>query len=683
MEAFLQLARERFQLAQDAEFDIRDAALEDLRFRIGDQWPEHLRAERAADRRPTLTVNRLPQFLKQICNEQRQNRPAIQVSPVDDHSDPETAEIMQGMTRHIEAQSSADVAYDTAFEFAATMGFGWFRILTDYCDEESFDLDARIEAIQNPFTVYIDPAAKRADRSDMQWAFVIEDILEADYKAQYPDSELAGLPDMGSIGDRAPAWLSGGFIRVAEYFRIETQRRTLCLLADGSKAFEDELPEGVQVVRTRPVDIPTVKWSKINAVEELEASDFPSKYIPLVPVLGDEINVDGKRHLIGIIRYAKDAQRAYNYWTSAKTEMIALAPRAPYIGAEGQFEGHEAAWSAANSKNLAFLQYKRVGLNGELAPPPQRQNYEPPIQAISMALAQATDDLKATTGIYDASLGAQGNEQSGRAILARQQEGDTANFHFLDNLARSIRHCGRILIDMIPRVYDTPRVTRIIGEDQAAKTVQINAPFAQGGKEKIFDLSVGKYDVTVAVGPSYASKRQQAVEAMLELTKAYPQLAEIAGDLLVSNMDWPGAKKIAERLKKLLPPQLQDEGDDGAPQIPPQAQKQLAEQGGLIEQLTATLTELQNEIDTKKVEMDSRERIVAMQEETKVTLKLAELNQAESLAILSQELQTIKHRLEMSHANEQQENQRTHEAEQAAAAREQEAAAAAQMPIAA
>lgn len=663
-EALIREAHERFQQAQDAEYDRRVASLEDLEFSVGEQWPLHLRQERAADNRPCLTINRLPQFIKQICNEQRQNRPAIQISPVDDGGDPETAEILQGCTRHVEAASNADIAYDTAFEFAVRIGFGWFRILTEYCDPESFDVEARFEAITNPFTVYIDPHAKRADRSDMQWAFIIEDIPEAEYRRLYPDSQLAGLPDFGSIGDTAADWVRGGTVRIAEYFRIEHTNKTLVELEDGTIGYSDSpqvKASGAEVKRARNVRVPRVMWSKINAVEELEGEEFPCDYIPLVPVLGDEINVDGKLHLIGIVRYAKDAQRAYNYWLTNQTETIALAPRVPYIGAVGQFEGLEKQWANANRKNLAFLQYNPVrSAQGDYVPPPQRQSFEPPVQALSMARMQAIDDLKATTGLYNASLGEEAPAKSGRALLAQQQEGDTATFHFIDNLARSIRHAGRIVLSIIMRAYDTARVIRIIGEDQSTKVVRINQLLSPNSEKK-YDFTTGKYDVTVSTGPSYTSKRQQAVEAMLELTKAYPQLAEVCGDLLVSNMDWPGAKKIAERLKKLLPPNIQDEGDGNEPN-PQLLMQQAQQQEELIGQLTAALEDASKQLEQKKIENDTKFRIVQLQEETRRMLGLVNATQkAEAVAdtnsvkVLQMRTAAVSHQVDIANQAEQQE----------------------------
>jgi hypothetical protein len=654
-EQLIALAHKRFRIAAEAESRIREAALDDFRFRSGDQWPEDVRKERELDKRPCLVVNRLPSFLRQVTNEQRQNRPAIQVDPVDDFGDPETAEIEQGLIRHIERSSGADVAYDTAFEHMSTGGFGYIRVLTDYVSEDSFDQEIKIKRVKDPFCVYFDPHIDEPDGSDGRYCFLVDDMPADEYKAQYPDSELASFDNFSAIGDRGPRdWISEQTVRVAEYMYVETKRRTLCLMPDGSKVFADQ-QEGAEkeAIRTRPVEERTVNWVLMNGMEVLERREWPGKWLPIIPVYGDEIIVDGERQLVGVIRYAKDPQRMYNYWASAETETIALAPRAPYVGVEGQFEGHEHEWAAANRRNFPYLQYKPKSAGGQFAPPPQRQVYEPPIQAISMARMQAADDLKATTGIFDASLGAQSNETSGKAILARQREGDVANFNFIDNLSRSMRHLGRVLIDLIPKIYDTPRVLRIIGKEDEQKTVKVNQPtVGKGGVERIFDLTAGKYDVTVNVGPSYSSKRQEAAESMMALTQAYPALMQVAGDLLVKNMDWPGAAKIAERLKRLLPPEiLQEEEEEGQPkqQIPPQMLQAFMQQNEQLsaalneatEMLEGRMAELQMQMQMKEREIESRERIESMKIEADLAKTQATIDQKNALASLQAEIDQL------------------------------------------
>jgi hypothetical protein len=275
-------------------------------------------------------------------------------------------------------------------------------------------------------------------------------------------------------------------------------------------------------------------------------------------------------------------------------------------------------------------------------PPPQRQTFEPPIQAMSMLRMQSADDLKATTGIYDASLGARSNEQSGRAILARQKEGDVANFHYADNLARAIKHLGRILVDLIPKIYDAPRVLRIIGKEEEERIVAINQPTIEKGVMRIYDLAVGKYDVTVSVGPSYSTKRQEAVASMMELSQAYPPLMQVAGDLMVKNMDWPGAQQIAERLRKVLPANLAEDDDGEKQRIPAEAQQQMEQMAQQNEQLSEALDKATDTIRTKKLELDSKERIAALEAQMELVKVEAQLASRENIELLRQELMAVR-----------------------------------------
>ncbi len=655
-EQLIELARKRFKAAAEAEQHIREEALKDFEFRIGEQWPEGIKKQREDDGRPALTINRIPQFLRQVTNEQRLSRPAIQVNAVDSGADIETAEIYQGMTRHIEVASDAEAAYDTAFECATTGSFGWVRIITEYCNDETFDQDIRVERVLNPFSVYVDPAAVRPDRSDMNWAFIVEDFSKEEYEALYPDSQAAGLSDWSSIGDAAPDWHSGGNIRVAEYFSIERSRRELLLLENGQIVFADQFEQvkvPARVIRRRSVESKRVMWAKINGIEVLERREWAGKWIPLVPVLGDEVSVNGKRHLFGMVRFARDPQRMYNYWVSSATETIALAPRAPFIGVEGQFEGHEAKWRQANVRSFAYLEYKPTSVGGQPAPPPQRNFAEPPIQAIMASIGQADNDLKATMGIYDASLGQRGPESSGRAILARQRESDTANANYGDNLARAIKHVGRILIDLIPHIYDAARVVRILRPDGTSDMVPVNQPFVDKGVERIYDLGAGKYDVSISTGPSYQTQRQEAAASMIEMAAADPRLMQVAPDLVYAAMDWPGGQDIAARYKKTLPPELRDAGENGTQELPPEAQAQMAAMGQQIQQLTAALEESMRALETKQIEAEnrlqvareqseSRERIAEMQRETQLMINAAKIESQETQAAFKAQLEELK-----------------------------------------
>jgi hypothetical protein len=675
-EKILKEAHARFDLAKEAFSEIHNLALDDLKFLSGEQWDPKISQDRSMDGRPCLVINRIPQFLQQVTNDQRQNRPSIKVHPVDDDADVETAKIQQGLIRHIEYNSNADAAYDTAFDRSASSGFGYWRIITEYCDPMSFDQEILIKRIRNAFSVLLDPHHKEPDGSDAEWGFVIEDLSKDEYARKYPESKLADPGQWDLAGNSAPGWMQGKeSARVAEYFYKDYKEVTLCLLTDGEvvdKAeLEQHLSQYVQtavdpatgeqthviaenaptVSRERKSMVPAIKWCKLNAVEILEQTEWPGQWIPIVPVYGTELDIDGKLVLKGIVRDAKDPQRMLNYWKSAETEAIALAPRTPFIMAEGQDEGYEQDWATANRRNHAYLKYKPTSIAGEPAPPPQRNTFEPAVGAITNAAMQAADDLKATTGIYDAALGARSNESSGVAIQRRNMQAQTSNFHLVDNLTRSIKHTGRILIDLMPYVYDTERTARIIGEDGEQKLVKLNAPHVdEAGKPVIYDLSAGKYDVTVDVGPSYASKRQEAAASMMDLSKAYPPLMQIAGDQVVKNMDWPGAQEIAERLKKTIPPNLLDDPKSKNQQVPPQVQQQMQQMGQMIEQLTGKLHEAHDQLDTKRVEIESKERIEFKKLEVQLEIARAQIDAKDSLALLTHEINSISERMQLLNA---------------------------------
>jgi hypothetical protein len=676
---FLETAKDRWKLADEAESRNRKDSLDDWDFRIGNQWPADIQTVRVADGRPCHTINRLPQFTRQVTNEQRQNRPAILVSPVGDKSDPDTAKFLQGVVRHIEVASDADVAYDTAFEHCVMGGFGYCRLVTEYVDsrylgedlKNAWDQEIFIRRIKNPFAVYFDPSCVEADYSDARFAFVIEDLTAEEYKRQYPKSEVASLGLFTSTGNNPPGWLTKESCRIAEYFYVEEKKRRLLKLEDGFiieeeayKRLKADDPLKPPVAAFRDVLDRRVKWSRINAVECLEGGpgnevEWPGNWIPIIPWLGDDLDVNGKRYLAGLIRHAKDPQRMYNYWNSAATETIALAPKAPFIAAEGQIEGHESEWQQANVRNFAVLQYKPQSVAGQAAPPPQRNTVEPPIQAMALMIRQADNDLKATMGIYDASLGERGPEQSGKAILARQRQGSIATLNFSDNANRSIRFLGKQIIDLVPKIYDAPRILKIVRPDETVEQAAIfNSTTTDMSKDeamkalgspalmKIYDVGVGAYDVTISSGPSYQSKRQEAVESMTALVQAYPNLMALVGDLLIMQMDWPFAQEIATRLKKSLPPDLQDQGDEGDPKT--QVMKLQQQLKGLMDQhaaLTKELTAAAETIQTKKLELESKERINALQVQSQLLIAEAKIRGEASLSLLTAMIADIQNRL--------------------------------------
>lgn len=625
----LATARQRFKMSAAAETLLRQEMVEDQRFYAGMQWPDQIKADRTNDKRPIITINRLPQFVKQITNPQRQTRPAIQVNPVGDGADSDTAEVIQGLIRHIENTSHAEVAYDEAFEDAVVMGRGWFRVLTEYVDDGTFEQEIVVKRVPNALSVYPDPAATELDYSDARFMFIVEDVPKDEYRELYGDASMASLETFQSTGDRAPDWYPEGKVRIAEYFYVEHEDREIALIEDedGTQLTvpKDYVPEGAKVLRTRTVKTQVVKWIKMNAVEILERKTWPGRWIPVIPVLGDEVNVNGQVSYVGVVRYAREPQRTYNFWISAMTEAIALAPKAPFVGAEGQFSGHETEWKLANVKNFPYLEYKTVSLDGKPVGAPQRLSAEPPIEAMTRALAQSDNDLKAVIGLYDASLGQHGPDQSGRAILARQKQGETANVNFTDNLGRALWHAGRVYLDLLPKVYDTPRVVHLLGLDDQQSKVTVNEPFMQKGVETLYDIRVGRYNITLSIGPSYQSKRQEAVASMLDLIKADPQLIPIIGDLFVGQMDWPVAHTISERLKKMLPPQLQD--NDDQQEIPPQAKQALAQKDQQIQQLQQQVQESQPDL----VKADAQKHIAAIK--TAADLQMNRANNETKIAV--------------------------------------------------
>ena len=643
--SILATARARLDLAVSALSESREDEIDDLKFYAGSpdnhwQWPADVLATRGAvqgqtiNARPCLTINKLPQHVRQVTNDQRQNRPGAKVIPVDDAADVEVADIFNGMIRHIEYISDADVAYDTACENQVAYGEGYLRILTEYCDANTFDQDIRIGRVRNSFSVYMDPTIQDPTGADAKWCFVTEDVTKEDYVRMYPDAApITTLQSLG-VGDQSLSnWLNEDTIRIADYYYIDHDKATLNLYPGNVTAFENT-PEDKQLKaiygkpkRSRESDRVKVKYCKINGYEILEERDWAGKWIPIIRVVGNEFEVDGRLYVSGLVRNAKDAQRMYNYWVSQEAEMLALAPKAPFIGYGGQFEGYEDKWKTANTQNWPYLEVNPDVTDGQGSVLPLPQRAQPPMASTGLlqAKAGASEDIKSTTGQYNASLGMGSNERSGKAILARQREGDVGTFHYGDNLARGVRHIARQLIDLIPKIYDTQRIARIIGEDGETKMVKINPDQAEPVNkitdeqgitiEKIYNPSVGKYDVVATTGPGYATKRQEALEAMAQLLQGNPQLWQVAGDLFVKNMDWPGAQEMSQRFKKTIDPKILESGDK-----PPElqaAEQQIQAMGQELDQLHQMLQNVGKSIEAQDAKRkDYEAEIKAYQAET-------------------------------------------------------------------
>ena len=642
----LSTARSRLNMAIAAYSDSREDEVDDLRFFAGSpdnhwQWPADVLATRGAvqgqtiNARPCLTINKLPQHVRQVTNDQRQNRPSGKVIPADDQADVEVAEIFDGIVRHIEYISDADVAYDTACENQVAYGEGYIRLLTEYCDDKSFDQDIKIGRVRNSFSVYMDPTIQDPCGSDAKWCFITEDILKEEYERQYPDATPISTLQSAGVGDESLSqWLAEDTIRIAEYFYYEHKLRTLNLYPGNVTALEGS-PEDAELkftygkpTRQRPVDTQQVKRLKINGYEILEENDWVGKWIPVIRVIGNEFEVDGRLYVSGLVRNAKDAQRMYNYWVSQEAEMLALAPKAPFVGYGGQFEGYETQWKTANTTNWPYLEVNPDVTDGQGQVLPLPQRAQPPMASSGLlqAKAGAADDIKATTGQYDSSLGQTSNERSGKAILAREKQTDTGTYHFVDNLARAVRYLTRQIVDMAPKIYDTERVARIIGEDGATSSARVNPQQPEPVRkivdqqgivlEKIYNLGVGKYDVCVTTGPSYMTKRQEALEGMGIILQSNPQLWQVAGDLFIKNMDWPGAQEMAKRFAKTIDPKLM-EGDDQSPELQA-AQQQIEAMGKEMEQMHGMLQNVSKSIENRDVEIKEFEaQIKAFDAETK------------------------------------------------------------------
>ncbi len=642
----IETALHRMTMAIAAYSDSREDELDDLRFYAASpdnqfQWPADVLATRGSvqgqtiNARPCLTINKLPQHVRQVTNDQRQNRPSGKVIPADDKADIEVAEIFNGMVRHIEYMSDADVAYDTACENQVAYGEGYIRLLTEYESPNSFDQNIKIGRIRNSFSVYMDPTIQDPCGSDAKWCFVTEDVLLEDFERMFPDAQPVSSLQAQSVGNESYApWLSVDTIRIADYYYVEHEKATLNLYygnvsaLKGSPEDQQMVQLGMKPIKSRIVDIKKVKYCKINGFEVLESNDWAGDWIPVVRVVGNEFEIDGRIHVSGIVRNAKDAQRMYNYWVSQEAEMLALAPKAPFIGYGGQFEGYEQQWKTANTTNWPYLEVNPVVTDGAGGTLPLPQRAQPPMASSGLlqAKAGASDDIKSTTGQYDSSLGATSNERSGKAIMARERQTDTGTYHYVDNLARAVRHITRQIINLVPKIYDTQRVARIMGEDGSPDSAKIDPTQAEPVKkivdqngieiDKIYNPGVGTYDVMVTTGPSYMTKRQEALESMGQLLQGNPQLWAVAGDLFIKNMDWPGAQEMAKRFAKTIDPKLMDDGDkDPALQAAEQQMQAMAKE---MEQMHGMLQNVSKSIEMKDIEIKENANLIkAFDAETK------------------------------------------------------------------
>jgi hypothetical protein len=645
-------ALKRWGYAYNRERENINNAYEDQLFRLGDQWDPVALAARTADSRPVLTFNKLPQFVKQVTGDIRQSRPSVKVVGIDTRADKETAEVLTGMLRYIEGRSDAANIYFSASDSQVACGVGHWRVVSEYADDTTFEQELGIELIEDGIAVLWDPDASHPTRKDGRYCFVPVDISQELFKEKYPDFEPSSMTNVGDI-TYPSGWSGDEYVRIAEYWCKKPTKRRLALLPDGGI---DDLTDDVdadakaaEVVamggRVEMREAHKIVRYVLSGSDVLEGpEEWPGRYIPIVPLIGEEVRVGRRRYRHGIVRYAKDPQRSYNYFRSTQTEVIALQPKAPWIGTIDNFKDSEDQWESANVKNWPYLTYRPDPLNGGGAP----QRGTPPVTSpgLSEGAADAQEDMYGTTGIYPSSLGQASNEQSGKAIMARQREGDTSTYVYQSNFALAVQHTGRIIVDLIPHIYDTPRVIRCIGEDGKVDVVRINDPASEaidGAVQRIMnDVTVGAYDVVCEMGPSYTTKRQEAKDGMLQLLQTVPNIAPLIMDLVAKAQDWPLADKIAKRLRTTLPPQImmeeaQESGDEPPPPPPPPPPDPKVEAEAAKAQADVQMKEIDLQIAQIKLAMEEAKAAAAMQPGTDMAQFAMQLQMLSESMMLIQE----------------------------------------------
>ena len=584
-------AREALRLSYEFDRDNRTQAIEDLRFVAGFQWSDQARTEREG--RPIITINRSGQFIRQVANPIRQNMPTLKVEP-DGDDQQQMADLANGMLRRIQYNSSASHVYANAVEHMVACGIGWFRATSDYCDDTSFDQEIKIKRIFNPLSVYPDPSALEPDRSDMTFAVVSEMWTTAAFEKKWPGKSVTGIdaPNQSQGAQSAPsiAWGTADSIRVGEFWQRKESSKKLHQMRDGSVVDMDSMPEELQqqvkphIVNERQVKGYTVTMQMVSGVEILEETyTCPCKWIPLIPVIGAEIPLETGTYRHGLIRFQREPQMLHNYFMSVAAETLAAQPKSPFLAPAKLIERYKGIWDKHNTVPTPYLPYDPDPGMPQLKP---ERVFPPPLPNGLITMAQMlADDMKATTGIYDAALGAKSNETSGVAIDARTHQGDQATFHFVDNLEHGLEHLGRILLDMMPKVYDTQRTVKIRLPDDTEQTRQLNQPTVgyqqdgQGEPQHGYDNDMSKMtfsNIQVILGPNFQSRRREAQTQLTALLQAVPEIAQIGGDIIVRQYDFDGADDLADRLKAVLPPPVQavlkdkEAEETGQPAQPPQ-----------------------------------------------------------------------------------------------------------------
>jgi hypothetical protein len=638
LERIYEEAEQRFADCEGWEKESRRLFLEDLKFASADpdngfQWPNHMRRNRDVDQRPALTINKTRQHNLQIINDLKQNKPSIDIRPTGDGATFKSALIYNHVVRDIERQSNASVAYDIASEFQVKAGIGYVRVVTDYISDMSFDQEIRIRAVNDPLSVYLDRDIKERNGSDARYGFVFEDVEKKKFEKEYPDFKNRANLDTLQSGDN---WLDRDHVRVCEYWRrMEKKDRLIFLekpiMAPGAdpdigqtgdviqresrmkELFKDD-PETLKQLlampgtRTRPIVTQDVEWYKIVGHEVIDKKPWLGKYIPIVRFVGEETVIDGKLDRKGHTRNLKDAQRIYNYWTSAAVEHIALQSKTPWTIPIQAVEGYETYWSTANKVNHAYLPYNAIDDDGNPLPKPERMRPPEFSDAYMKGMEVAGNELMYASGQYQAQMGQNENAKSGKAIGERQRQGDNATYHFVDNQGVAIRYLGEIVVDLIPKVYDTKRVKMIVARDGKQHHVTVD-PMASSAHEveddardaeaikSIFNPNVGRYSVEADMGPSYATVRQEQFEAFTKILTSWQEGISVIGDLYFRSADFEMADEAADRIKRMIPAHILGEG-------PTDAEQKLT---GQVQQLTAMNTELTQKIAEEKLRTRTRE----------------------------------------------------------------------------
>ncbi|MNZ34173.1 hypothetical protein D3C78_515440 [compost metagenome] len=615
-------AHQRFKRCLDFEDQFRKLFVDDLRFCNADsdngyQWPVDLRKSREIDARPCLTINKTRQHVLQITNDAKQNKPSVKVQATGGSATYESAQVFEGVVRHIEYISDAQSAYDTALEHQVQGGVGYWRVVTDYAGNDSFDQEIYIRRVRDPMCVLIDPDAKEADGSDAKYGFVFDDLAIEEFERKYPnEKDVRDTAPLGAGMD----WCSKDHVRVAEYYRCEYKKDELIAMpmpdGMGGEVIQlvkaSTLPADIlkvikadKGIQRRPIQQKHWKWYLIAADRVIDEKEWPGEWLPIVKVVGEELLIEGKLERKGHTRNLKDPQRMYNYWTSSAVEQVALQGKQPYIAAAEAIEGFENYYEHANTQNFSYLPYNGVDEQGQPIARPERD--QPPVMATAYisGMQIAGEEMKMVSGQYDPAQGDNPLDQSGIALGKQQRKSDQATYHFTDNLAKSVRYTGKILIDLIPKIYDTPRVIRILAEDGTDEQVQINPEMQQPMVEqpgpdetvqRIFNPAVGQYDVIADTGPSYATRRDEAFEAMSVMMAQDPTFKTVAGDLYFRAANFPMAEELAERFAKTIPPEIK--GEAPPPELI-QAQQMVEQLQGQLSQAMQALADAQGENDNK------------------------------------------------------------------------------------